>query len=241
VSAAISRALVRAVSGAQQHSRNRSAVTRCAGRLAQPNYLKDTGDNDRLRKRASYFRVTLRTSSSAPSEDDMTQSDTLIIRAALDGKRSIYRDIEIDASKSLYRLAEAINFAFNFDFDHAFGFYSGLTAATMMTVRPIYELFADMGEADRGVQSVKKTKIAQAFPAIGHTMLFLFDYGDEWLFRVTLKGIGKKTAKVRYPHVMKSRGEAPSQYPAADDEADDAEGPTYAINLATGEKIKLGG
>ncbi len=56
----------------------------------------------------------------------MAQNRTLIIRAAL-GK-SIYRDIEIEASKSLYRLAEAVVEAFDFCFDHAFGFYSGMTA-----------------------------------------------------------------------------------------------------------------
>ncbi len=167
----------------------------------------------------------------------MAQNDTLIVRAALAGKPPIYRDIEIEASKSLYRLAEAINFAFDFDFDHAFGFYSGLTEATMRKARPIYELFADMGEADPGVLGVKRTKIAQAFPAIGHTMLFLFDYGDEWRFRVTLKESGKKIAKVRYPRVVATSGEAPAQYPDPDDEADDL--PTYGINLATGKKIEI--
>ena len=168
----------------------------------------------------------------------MAQTDTLIIRAALDGAASIHRDIEIEASKSLYRLAEAIVSAFGFDFDHAFGFYSGLTEATMLKKRPSYELFADMGEADAGVRSVKKTKIAEAFPAIGHSLLFLFDYGDEWLFLVNLKGTGKKVAKARYPRIVASQGEAPPQYPDPDEMSED--GPRYGINLATGEKIKFG-
>ncbi len=55
----------------------------------------------------------------------MAQTDTFIIRVALDGAASIYRDIEIEALKSLYKLAEAIVSAFAFDFDHAFGFYNG--------------------------------------------------------------------------------------------------------------------
>src|SRR5581483_5759946 len=103
---------------------------------------------------------------------DMPQTDTLIIRAELEGKRSTYRDIEIESSKSLYKLAAAIVSAFGFDFDHCFGFYTGLTDRTMFDADPKYELFADMGEADPGVLSVKKTKIAQAFPAVGHTMRF---------------------------------------------------------------------
>ena len=168
----------------------------------------------------------------------MPHTDTLIIRAALEGAASIYRDIEIEASKSLYQLAEAIMSAFGFDFDHAFGFYSGLTRAKMMHAHPKYELFADMGEADTGTLSVKKTKVAQAFPTVGHTMLFLFDYGDDWHFRVRLRGTGTKIAKVRYPRVVASRGEAPEQYPDPDDAA--ADGPIYGVNPATGEKIKIG-
>jgi hypothetical protein len=165
----------------------------------------------------------------------MAQNDTLIIRAALAGKASIYRDIEIEGSKSLYRLAEAIVSSFGFDFDHAFGFYSGLKPATMMRASPKYELFADMGDADPGVLSVKKTRVGQAFPAVGHAMVFLFDYGDEWLFRVKLEKTAKKIAKVRYPRIVATHGEAPEQYP--DPDAFDEDAPTYGINLATGEKI----
>jgi hypothetical protein len=98
----------------------------------------------------------------------MTQNTTLILRASLDGQAATYRDIEIEASKSLYKLADAIVSAFDFDFDHAFGFYSGLTHPTMMSARPRYELFADMGDVDHGILGVKKTPVAQAFPSIGH-------------------------------------------------------------------------
>jgi hypothetical protein len=150
----------------------------------------------------------------------MKQNGTLVIRAALERRKSIYREVEIEGSKSLYNLAEAIVAAFGFQFDHAFGFYGGLTYATMMRAIPRYELFFDMGETDLGVASVKKTKIVQAFPAIGHTMLFLFDYGDEWLFRVSLRGTGIKIAKVRYPRVGATRGEAPPQYPDPDEDED---------------------
>ena len=167
----------------------------------------------------------------------MGQNNTLILHAALEGEPSIYRDIEIEASKSLYRLAEAIVSAFDFDFDHAFGFYTGLTPAAMMHTPPKYELFADMGEADPGVFGVKKIKVAQAFPTIGHSMIFLFDYGDDWRFRVRLKGAAKKIAKVRYPRIIATHGTAPEQYPESDGLAE--ERPTYGVNLATGEKIKF--
>ena len=165
----------------------------------------------------------------------MAQADTAIIRAALDG--ATYRDIEIEASKSLYTLAEAIVSAFGFDFDHAFGFYGGDPFAARRG-EPRYELFADMGEADPGVVGVKKTKVSEAFPALGGSLLFLFDYGDEWRFRVKLKAKGNKVAKTRYPRVVASQGEAPEQYPEPGEMADDR--PRYGYNLLTGQKIKIG-
>ena len=166
----------------------------------------------------------------------MTSNDTFILRAGLAGKMSIYRDIEIEPSESLYRLAEAIVTAFGFEFDHAFGFYSGLKPATLMRTLPRYELFADMGDAAPGVGGVKKTRVSQAFAEIGHTMMFLFDYGDDWHFRVSLKAKGAKLAKVRYPRVVATRGDAPPQYPDLDD-IDDDDRPNYGINLVTGERI----
>ena len=148
----------------------------------------------------------------------MAGATTHILQASLRPK--LYRDIEIDSEKSLYDLAEGIVQAFDFDLDHAFGFYSKLTEYCLDS--PIkYELFADLegGESDAG--SVKRTKVAQAFPNVGSKMLFLFDYGDQWQFKVEVIGRGEKVPKARYPRVIKSMGTAPPQYPDPDEEFED--------------------
>jgi hypothetical protein len=152
-----------------------------------------------------------------------TEAATRIFRVALHEDRRISRDIEIDGAKSLYHLAEAIVGAFDFDFDHAFGFYSGTTPRTLMEKQPKYELFTDLGMGmDMGfgpkAKSVKKTRLDKAFPNPGHAMTFLFDYGDEWLFRVEMTGSGQRAAKIRYPRVLERKGESPPQYPTFDDE-----------------------
>ena len=93
----------------------------------------------------------------------MAQAGTHTVRVTLVHEPSVYRELEVDSSKSLYRLAEAIVAAFGFDFDHAFGFYSGRTERTLMSAMPKYELFADMGKDAFGDKSdalsVKKTRI----------------------------------------------------------------------------------
>jgi hypothetical protein len=143
----------------------------------------------------------------------MADAGTHIFRVSL--APGLYRDIEILSTNKLYDLAETIVKVFNFDFDHAFGFYSKVKGNIYDS--PIkYELFADMGES--GARSVKRTRIGEAFSAVGGQMTFLFDYGDEWLFRVKATGLGKKERGVKYPRILKSFGEAPEQYPSDDDD-----------------------
>jgi hypothetical protein len=53
---------------------------------------------------------------------------------------------------------------------------------------------------------------------VGKTMLFLFDYGDEWRFKVELIGLGRKEPGAVYPRVVKQVGEAPPQYPGLEED-----------------------
>jgi hypothetical protein len=150
----------------------------------------------------------------------MTEAGTHIVRVTLQDEPTIFREIEVESRKTLSDLAETIVHAFGFEFDHAFGFYSKLTGQDVMRSQPKYELFADMGEKTNA-KSVSKTHVADAFPNVGHTMLFMFDYGDDWRFVVEVIGLGQKTAKSRYPKVLKKIGEAPEQYGGWEDDDED--------------------
>ena len=145
----------------------------------------------------------------------MADPSTRIFRASLRGR--LYRDLELPSGGSLEDLAAAIVHAFGFDLDHAFGFYSSL-GYRYHDAEERYELFADLGQADEGVRGVWRTKLSATFPEVGKKMLFLFDYGDEWLFTVELIGLGRREPKAAYPRVVKQVGEAPLQYPALEDE-----------------------
>ena len=145
----------------------------------------------------------------------MAESETLIFRASLTPK--VYRAFEIADTSSLYTLAQAIVWSFEFDFDHAFGFYSKLKGNIYDS--PVrYELFVDMGESEGEARSVKRTRVAEAFPSVGTTMRFLFDYGDGWEFLVELVKRKPKEPKVKLPRLLISAGQAPAQYPDPEDE-----------------------
>ena len=89
----------------------------------------------------------------------MADVDTHIFRVSLGPK--LYRDIELLSTAMLYRLAETIVRAFDFDFDHAFGFFSKLKGNIYQSPTK-YELFADTGG-----RSVKRTPVIEAFAATG--------------------------------------------------------------------------
>jgi hypothetical protein len=154
-------------------------------------------------------------SAGAPEGRAPADGTTHVLRASL--KPKLYRDVEIDSAASLAALAEAVAGAFEFDFDHAYGFYSKLTGRYHESPEK-YELFADNGEADPGVGSVEKTPVSKAFRKAGKKMLFLFDYGDGWRFTVELIKLGEKKAGTRYPRLVGTSGDAPEQYPDMDDD-----------------------
>jgi hypothetical protein len=86
----------------------------------------------------------------------MSDSKTLIFRASL--APNAYRAFEIADTSSLYALAQVIVRSFDFDFDHAFGFYSKLKGNIYDS--PVrYELFVDMGEGESEARSVKRTRV----------------------------------------------------------------------------------
>ena len=65
---------------------------------------------------------------------------------------------------------------------------------------------------------MKRTQIVNAFPVVGAKMTFLYDYGDNWQFRIEVIGKNRKEPGVRYPRLLKAIGDAPEQYYEMDDE-----------------------
>lgn len=91
--------------------------------------------------------------------------NTYIFTIKLKHDPKIIRKIEILGSSNLYKLAEAIISAFDFDFNHCFGFFSDTTGNYFKSKKK-YELFADL--EDQGIEpvdseSVKKNKVKDIF------------------------------------------------------------------------------
>ncbi len=140
-------------------------------------------------------------------------------------KGKIYRVLEVPSSLSLYKFAELIVDAFNFDFDHLFGFYNEkVYSKTTVGFELIEDDFFYFGSSrDFKVYDVKKTTVEFLFTTIGKKVYFLFDFGDNWWFELKLQGVHERKKGVFYPVITKAVGKSPVQYPELEEELEEDE------------------
>lgn len=104
-----------------------------------------------------------------------------------------YRTFAFRASHSLRRLGHAIVRSFKFNWDNScFGFYES---------------------RDYQTNRIIKAKIYEVFKDIGQKKYFFFGCYNEWEIIVELMGIVEPKPKIRYPHLIRSVGKSPRQYP----------------------------
>ncbi len=136
---------------------------------------------------------------------------------------SPYRIIEIESNTLLSEFAATIVTVFEFDFDHAFGFYDNVKkyhnskAGFVMKFDDEsisfdrYDIYGDVDVATVGDMLIRK----------GKKWLFLFDYGDKWHFHVSLVGKVDRENETSYPRVVDTYMKAPLQYGYEEDDDDD--------------------
>jgi hypothetical protein len=132
-----------------------------------------------------------------------------IFKVALGGWRGggggIWRRLAVPPDFSLDGLAGAILRAFRFDDDHLYDFHFRDQRGKLR----VY----NHPETDEGPFTTD-IAVNEIDLALKDTMLFTFDYGDNWQFEVRLEQIEAKTCRLRRAKVVASAGKAPVQYPS---------------------------
>jgi len=134
------------------------------------------------------------------------QEGTYIFRVSL-GR--VWRRIAIPGTMVLDRLSDVILNAFQFDHDHLYSFiFKGPTGREIHVNHPYVEEPPFTDEV-----------LVQDVPLhIGGSMIFLFDFGDNWQFDVQLERIDPVDPKLEKTKVLEKKGKAPEQYPSWDEE-----------------------
>lgn len=86
------------------------------------------------------------------------------------------------------------------------------------------EEILEMSDEDEGeiAGDVRTTALDSLALKKGKTFLYLFDYGDEWRFKVKVDAVNNKAdPNMTYPRLVEAVGEAPAQYADWDEEEDE--------------------
>ncbi|CAA9320768.1 MAG: hypothetical protein AVDCRST_MAG56-6950 [uncultured Cytophagales bacterium] len=124
-----------------------------------------------------------------------------VLKVALE--KQLYRTIAIGASATLDDLHQAIQNAFQFDNDHLYAFF--------MDGEPWSD---DRFNDPRMEESpfASGVKLGELDLYAGKRFLYLFDFGTEWRFRVTVLQVDPSAPEPKSPKVVDKQGKNPKQY-----------------------------
>jgi hypothetical protein len=115
----------------------------------------------------------------------------------------VWRTIAISSENTLHDLHLAIQEAFRFDDDHLYAFY--MDNRRFSDYRFEHPYSDDGPWADDAV-------IGDIDLAVNQQFLYLFDFGDEWHFYVTLVNIQTDEPLLPSPKILEQKGKSPEQY-----------------------------
>jgi hypothetical protein len=129
---------------------------------------------------------------------------TFVFKVSL--RKNIWRIIVVSSENTLEDFHDAIQDAFHFDKDHLYAFFMD---SVRWSSSSIYG-----PECDRS-PSADQVCIGDLGLHVGQQILYLFDFGDEWNFKVVLLDI-KSEPGPSSPVIVEQKGESPEQYPLDD-------------------------
>ena len=118
--------------------------------------------------------------------------------------RDCYRVIQCRDNHTFDGFHLAIQKAFSFDNDHLYSFFMDGKKWSRRRINS-----TDVQEPPYA----NELCIGKAGLRVKQTFLYLFDFGDQWAFHITLLSITENNTVPLHPQIVKSVGESPEQYP----------------------------
>ena len=147
---------------------------------------------------------------------------TYVFEARLEGWPGVSRQLAIRSHHSLIDLHHLLQSAFGWDDDHLYAFWRGnrfwpRTGAEyvhpfLLEEEPLIPSFGPAPTKKSASIRLDRLRLSR-----GDRLAYVFDFGDEWRVALRLHAVRAADQETR-PRVLKSRGEAPPQYPALEGE-----------------------
>jgi len=138
------------------------------------------------------------------------------IRIILDAEEDIFRDIEIEAEKTLEDFHNALTQAFGFEGSEMASFY---TCDEEWNQDEEIALF-DMSETGSEVRLMNEVILEDILTEKSTKLIYVYDFLSMWTFFVELADIVEKEDGRSYPNVIFTYGELPDSPPEKKFEAD---------------------
>lgn len=133
----------------------------------------------------------------------------LVFDAELVGVRGVRARVAVGAAQHLTALHDVIQEAFRWFDDHLYSFWLNNEVPRRRRLEYTSPEIPDEG------CSTADVPIAELGLAVGAKIAYVFDFGDEWRLRLTLRELVEADDGA-YPRVLRRTGTAPPQYPGPD-------------------------
>jgi hypothetical protein len=146
-----------------------------------------------------------------------------VFNVRLDGLEGVRRMIAVRADQTLADLHDALQAAFDWDNDHLYAFWLDGKFWSRDGAEYVHPFGLEFNPFDGWDLPIAKPKRKSAEVRLsrlrltkGQRLAYIFDFGDEWRVRLTLRHIVADDGQP-YPRILESVGEAPPQYPDYDE------------------------
>jgi hypothetical protein len=145
---------------------------------------------------------------------EASDSDTsnCVFRFKVQLSSRCYRIVQCAGRHTFEDLHDVIQQAFDFDNDHLYAFYPG--GKSSRSRRSHHGIYAPFCNEANSADEIRLCDL-QLFP--NQRLTYLFDFGDQWEFTVTVLDVDQQAPIPLRPVVVESVGDAPEQYPNYDD------------------------
>lgn len=123
--------------------------------------------------------------------------------------RACWRRIAISSDATLEDFADSIRESVDFDNDHLDVFMYENQYGRSIEVHHPYS---------SATPNTDLVEIGSLPLTIGASMKYIFDFGDNWEFKIELEDIQSDDTRINYAEILESHGKSPEQYPDWSDE-----------------------
>jgi hypothetical protein len=148
-----------------------------------------------------------------------------VFKATLVGFTGVNRTIAVRSDQTLVDVHHALQAAFDWADDHLYSFWMGGTFWSRAGDEYTHPWHAEepnpLGPLALGPDARSaEIRLDRLELRKGQRIAYLFDFGDEWRVRLTVRQIAADDGQ-SYPRLVGSVGDAPPQYPDYDEEIED--------------------